>query len=343
MMRSLRQDLRKHMTEMLQIADVPETEPKAKASIGRRMLWWLVNDARHRPALTSAEKNQLDWYRMVPFVCLHLGCLLVVHVGISGAAVALATALYLLRMFFVTAFYHRYFSHRAFRTGRIAQFVMAVLGATAGQRGPIWWAAHHREHHLNADTGTDPHSPRHRGVWFSHTLWFLTRGSFHTQERRVRDWLSYRELRLLEQLDWLPFLLLGAGCYALGGFLEGNFPGLNTNGPQMFVWGFFVSTVVLYHATYSINSIAHRFGKRTYPTKDDSRNNPWLALVTLGEGWHNNHHYYPNSARQGFKWWELDISYLGLKLLASLGVVSGLRPVPKHIVHGCRDRAGTTR
>jgi len=310
------------------------SEAKTRAGIGQRFIWWLLNDPRHQPSLSPAQKNQLDWFRIMPFVALHLGCLLVIQVGISTTAVVVAAMLYLLRMFFVTAFYHRYFSHRAFRAGRVTQFVMAVLGATAGQRGPMWWAAHHREHHLNADTGNDPHSPRHRGVLFSHTLWFLTRGSFHIQRSRVRDWLSYRELRLLEKLDWLPFAMLGAACYALGYFLEASMPELNTNGPQMFVWGFLVSTVVLYHATYSINSVAHRFGTRRYPTGDESRNNFWLALITLGEGWHNNHHHYPIAARQGFRWWELDISYLGLKMLALLGVIKDLRPVPRRVLEG---------
>jgi len=329
------------MAQMLQTADSPRVDVKTRPSIGRRFLWWLINDARHQAHLTSEQKTQLDWFRVVPFVGLHLGCLLVIVVGASAVAVAVAAALYLLRMFFVTAFYHRYFSHRAFRTGRIRQFIMGALGATAGQRGPIWWAAHHREHHLTADTDRDPHSPRHRGVWFSHTMWFLTRGSFHIQEKRVNDWLSFRELRMLEKLDWLPFLLLGVSCYALGYFLQASFPELNTNGPQMFVWGFIVSTVVLYHATYTINSLAHRFGTRSYPTNDESRNNVWLALITLGEGWHNNHHHYPIAARQGFQWWELDISFLGLKLLAFLGMVEDLRPVPKHVLAARCERQGS--
>jgi stearoyl-CoA desaturase (delta-9 desaturase) len=322
------------MNHMLPTAELRELGAKHKTSIALRFWWWLVNDPRRQPVLTSAEREQLDWLRIVPFVGIHLGCLLVVYVGVSTAAVVVATGLYLLRMFFVTAFYHRYFSHRAFRTGRVTQFVMALLGTTAGQRGPLWWAAHHREHHLTADTAHDPHSPSHKGVFFSHALWFLTRGSFQTQTHRVKDWMKYRELRLLEQLDWVPFLLLGAGCYGLGWYLESSQPELNTSGAQMLVWGFFISTVALYHATYTINSLAHRFGTRRYPTRDQSRNNFWLALITLGEGWHNNHHYYPVSARQGFRWWELDISYLGLKLLASMGLVENLRPVPHRVLDG---------
>jgi stearoyl-CoA desaturase (delta-9 desaturase) len=331
------------MKEALLIDTAPDLGSRPRPFALRRFWWWLVNDPRHQQDLTPVEMRKLDWLRVVPFIGLHLGCLLTLQVGASVAAVVLAAGLYVLRMFFVTAFYHRYFSHRAFRTGRIAQFVMAALGCTAGQRGPIWWAAHHREHHVTADTADDPHSPGHKGVFFSHTLWFLTRGSFRVKERRVRDWAKFRELRILESFDWMPFLLLGAGCYALGEFLAAQYPLLGTNGPQMFVWGFFVSTVALYHATYSINSIAHRFGTRRFATNDQSRNNFWLALITLGEGWHNNHHFYPPSARQGFQWWELDISYLGLKALETLGVLRELRPVPQQILAGNRAHGGSAK
>ncbi len=328
-------------TSVVPAGELTAPHRATRPSVGRRFLWWLTNDPRHQSQLTPAEKNELDWLRIVPFVGLHLGCLMVFAVGVSTAALAAAIALYVLRMFFVTAFYHRYFSHRAFRAGRATQLVMAILGATAGQRGPLWWAAHHREHHLSADTAKDPHSPEHRGVFFSHTLWFLTRGNFQLQRERVKDWLKYPELRLLEKLDWVPFLLLAAGCYATGWFLESRYPGLGTNGAQMLVWGFFVSTVVLYHATYSINSIAHRYGRRPFPTRDQSRNNFWLALFTLGEGWHNNHHYYPASARQGFRWWQIDISYVGLRLLASVGLITDLRPVPRAVLAAARGRKGS--
>lgn len=321
------------------VLSAESADPESRASVARRFWWWLTNDARHQQILDPTRMDELDWLRVVPFIGLHLGCLLVFQVGVSAAAVAIAVALYLSRMFFVTAFYHRYFSHRAFEVGRLTRLVMALLGCTAGQRGPIWWAAHHRAHHLTADTAEDPHAPGYKGVLFSHTLWFLTRGSFQVQERRVQDWLRYRELRIVEKLDWLPFLLLGAGCYGLGVFLETRYPHLGTSGAQMFVWGFFVSTVVLYHATYSINSIAHRFGKRRFPTQDQSRNNFWLALITLGEGWHNNHHFYPVSARQGFRWWELDISYLGLKALQAVGLVGNLRPVPARVL--AQSRSGS--
>jgi stearoyl-CoA desaturase (delta-9 desaturase) len=209
---------------------------------------------------------------------------------------------------------------------------MAVLGCTAGQRGPLWWAGHHREHHAKADTGDDPHAPSHSGMWFSHTLWFLTRKSFALQEQRVKDWLRYPELRMLERLDLVPFVFFGAGCYLLGAWMSRTAPELGTDGPQMLVWGFFVSTVLLYHATYSINSLAHRFGSRRFDTGDDSRNNLWLALITLGEGWHNNHHRFPAAVRQGFYWWEIDVSYLVLRLLSAVGLIRDLRQVPAHVL-----------
>ncbi|MFT5391838.1 MAG: stearoyl-CoA desaturase (delta-9 desaturase) [Gammaproteobacteria bacterium] len=301
-----------------------------------RMWRWLSNDQSRLCELDESERARLDWFRVVPFVAIHLACFAVVVVGVSPAAVGVAVALYLVRMFFVTAFFHRYFSHRAFRASRPVQFAMGALGCTTGQRGPLWWAGHHRQHHSTSDTILDPHSPAHRGFLFSHTLWFLTRGSFATPSHRVRDWLRFPELRLLERLDWLPFVGLAAGCWVLGAWLESSVPALGTNGPQMLVWGFFISTVALYHATYTINSLAHRFGKRRYQTGDDSRNNFWLALITLGEGWHNNHHYYPSAARQGFFWWEIDLSYLGLRLMARLGLVRDMRPVPPRVLEQAR-------
>lgn len=310
------------------------TSRLSRKAIG--LWWWLINDERALVVHAGKPANSLDWTRLVPFVLIHLACLAVIEVGVSPVAVGVAALTYLLRMFFITAFFHRYFSHRAFQASRGFQFVMAVLGCTAGQRGPVWWAGHHREHHINADTELDPHSPAHRGFLFSHTLWFLTRGAFCVPAYRVRDWLRFPELRWLERLDWLPFVALAAGCWALGAWLEAVAPGLGTSGAQMLVWGFFVSTVALYHATYTINSLAHRYGTRRYATRDDSRNNPWLALITLGEGWHNNHHYYPASARQGFFWWEVDFSWMLLRVMQSLGLVRNLRPVPAHVKAGRR-------
>jgi len=310
----------------------PRLRSRPSLNFGRRCWLWLLNDKRAFGEMDEESRARFDWLRVVPFVAIHLACLAVIQVGASAVAIGVAVALYALRMFFVTAFFHRYFAHRAYRTSRLVQCVMAVLGCTAGQRGPMWWAAHHREHHITSDTERDPHSPAHRGFLFSHTLWFLTRGSFATPAHRARDWLRYPELVWVEKLDWLPFIALAGACWGLGAWLESAAPSLATSGPQMLVWGFFISTVMLYHATYTINSLAHRFGTRRYDTRDDSRNNAWLALITLGEGWHNNHHRFPAAARQGFFWWEIDLSFLGLRLMSMFGLVHDLRPVPAHVL-----------
>ena len=180
---------------MIRITNPPRARPWLR-------LWqWLVNDERAFGELDEASRAQFDWMRVVPFVAIHLACLAVFAVGVSTVAVTVAVGLYILRMFFITGFFHRYFSHHAFRASRLMQFTMALLGCTAGQRGPLWWAAHHREHHIASDTDRDPHSPARRGFVYSHTLWFLTRGSFATPAHRVRDWLRYPELRWLERFD----------------------------------------------------------------------------------------------------------------------------------------------
>lgn len=286
---------------------------------------------------TDPSFSQVDWIRCIPFILLHLACGLVLWVGWSPIALLVAGLMYVFHMFVITAFYHRYFSHRAFKTSRVFQFLGAVAATSSAQRGPLWWAAHHRHHHIHSDTEHDSHSPGLRGLFMSHMGWFMTKGAFKTPERYVRDWQRYPELRLINRIDWLSPLLLAAGLFGLGALLERFAPGLGTNGWQMLVWGFVISTVVVYHATYTINSLAHRIGSQRYATGDDSRNNFWLALLTLGEGWHNNHHYYPSSARQGFRWWEVDLTYYGLVLLSKLGLVWDLRAVPKRVLQEQRS------
>lgn len=274
------------------------------------------------------DARRVDWPRVLPFVAMHLGCLGAFWTGVSATALAVAASLYLLRMFAITAFYHRYFSHRAFRTSRAAQFAFALIGASAVQRGPIWWAAHHRHHHAQADRPEDCHSPAQHGFLWSHAGWFLARENFATRTALVQDLARYPELRWLDRYDVVAPVALALLLFGTGEWLALAAPGLGTDGWQLVVWGFCVSTVALWHATFTINSLAHRFGRRRYATRDDSRNNAWLALITLGEGWHNNHHRYPAAARQGFYWWELDLSWLALRALAALGIVWDLRPVP---------------
>jgi stearoyl-CoA desaturase (delta-9 desaturase) len=315
------------------------------ATVGQRlrrlvqaMVKWFDTSS---PRQALLEGGSVDWLRTVPFIAMHVACLGVIWVGVSTVALVTALGLYLIRMLAITGFYHRYFSHRSFKTSRALQFFFALIGAASVQRGPIWWAAHHRHHHAFTDGPEDPHSPLRHGFWWSHTGWFLSKQHFVTHESRVRDLMKFPELRFLDRFDTLVPALLAVALYSVGEFLALGYPSLNTSGAQMLVWGFCLSTVVLYHATFTINSLAHRWGKRRYATSDDSRNNWVLALLTLGEGWHNNHHHYPVAARQGFFWWEIDLTYYFLRLLAAAGLVWDLKPVPLARRNSSRIEAGT--
>ena len=287
---------------------------------------WFDTDAVAQA--TSEAEERIEWLRVIPFIGMHLACAGVIRVGVSWIALAVAAALYALRMFALTAFYHRYFSHKAFKTSRAVQFLFALIGATCVQRGPLWWAAHHRNHHRHADTEEDIHSPLLRGFWWSHMGWFLTPRGFRTDWESIPDLRRFPELRWLDRFDIAVPFALAVALFFLGRWLERAHPGLGTSGAQMLIWGFFVSTVVLFHATVTINSLAHRFGSRRFETGDNSRNNWLLALITFGEGWHNNHHRFPGAARQGFHWWEIDLTYYLLRALAACGLVWDLKPVP---------------
>jgi stearoyl-CoA desaturase (delta-9 desaturase) len=283
--------------------------------IGKVALWF--DSSAAIPAAASGQS--VDWLRVLPFAAMHLACLGVIWVGFDRTAIKLALVLYAVRMFAITGFYHRYFSHRAFRTSRAVQLLFAVLGASAVQRGPLWWAAHHRKHHRHADTEADVHSPAQHGFWWSHMGWITAAANFPTDLREVRDLARFPELRFLDRFDIVVPTLLAVTLFLVGGW-------------SFLVWGFFISTVVLFHATCLINSLAHAVGRRRYETDDDSRNSLALALITFGEGWHNNHHRFPGSARQGFYWWEFDLTYYALWLLARVRVIRDLRPVPRRVL-----------
>jgi len=279
----------------------------------------------------KANSESLEWTRLLPFIGLHLACFAVFYVGFSWVALWIAVASYFIRMFAITAFYHRYFSHRTFKTNRFWQFCFALLGTTSCQRGPLWWAAHHREHHKKSDTEEDIHSPVKNSFLWSHIGWFCCEKNFKTDYKAINDFAKYPELIFLNRFDMLAPFIYAIFMYYIGVVLGGSFLGLEITGGQAFVWGFLVSTIILFHATVSINSLAHIFGKRRFKTQDNSRNNFWLAIITLGEGWHNNHHYYPNSINQGFFWWEVDVSFYILKLMSWLGIIKDLKNAPKRV------------
>ena len=297
-------------------------------TILKSILRWFDSSSKTELLGVSRGPKKVDWVRIFPFLFLHVACLGVLWVGWSPAAVITAAALYVFRIFAITGFYHRYFSHKTFRTSRAAQFIFAVWGHTSVQRGALWWAAHHRNHHKFSDQPLDVHSPRQHGFWWSQMGWITDRENFPTAYNLIPDLARYPKLVFLNRFDSLVPFLFAVSIYIFGAILQAVRPEWGTSGPQMLIWGFFISTVVVFHATGTINSLSHRFGRQRFKTGDDSRNNPLLALLTFGEGWHNNHHKYPSTPRQGFYWWEIDLTYYGLKVLAWMRIIWDLKPIP---------------
>jgi len=272
-----------------------------------------------------AEASSKGWRHIyfnalsIPFWGVHvLAVVGIAILGFSWTGLALCLALYVPRMWFVTGAYHRYFSHRSYKTSRWFQFVLALGATMTAQKGPLWWAAHHRLHHKLSDQPGDLHSVMQSGFWWSHMGWILSRDLEGTDYNRIKDFSKYPELRWLDKYWVVPVVGLAVITFLAGGFFA-------------LVWGFAVAQVLCWHGTFTINSLSHIWGGRRYKTGDDSRNNPVLAVITLGEGWHNNHHHYQVSARNGFFWWEYDITYYGIKALSYVGLVWDLHGVPGHV------------
>jgi stearoyl-CoA desaturase (delta-9 desaturase) len=277
-------------------------------------------------AYERAADEKVDWVHNIPYIAIHFVPLAAFWTGVTRLDVLLCVVLYCTRIFFITGVYHRYFSHRSYKMGRVMQFLMAFGGATAVQKGPLWWAAHHRHHHKHSDDHDDIHSPL-RGLVWSHMGWIMCSKYRPTQIELIQDFAKFPELRWLNKYYYVPPIMLGVATFLIGGW-----SGL--------VVGFFLSTVLCWHCTYLINSLAHLIGRRRYVTTDTSRNSLVLALLTFGEGWHNNHHYYQSSANQGFFWYEIDVSYYILVALSWVGLVHDLRKPPKHVLAANRIRDG---
>ena len=263
--------------------------------------------------------RRIGWAGAAPFIAIHVLAFGSIWTGITPAAAICCAVLYFVRMFAVTGVYHRYFSHRTYKTSRVFQFVLAFLAQTSAQRGALWWAAHHRHHHRYSDQPEDLHSVANDGFWYSHVWWIFDDGNQDTDYNRIRDFARFPELRWLNKYYLLPPIMLGTAVFF-------------TLGASGLFFGFFASTVLLWHGTFTINSLSHVFGKRRFATTDHSRNNWLLAIITMGEGWHNNHHRYSGSTRQGFYWYEYDITFYILKMLSFVGLVWKLQPVPAAIL-----------
>jgi stearoyl-CoA desaturase (delta-9 desaturase) len=281
-------------------------------------------------ALVTDRSNTLKHYLHLqawPFWIAHIGMVYGLYlVGFSWSGLALAIALYYVRMFFVTGVYHRYFSHRAYKSSRWFTAVLAFFGAMSVQKGALWWASHHRHHHKHSDAETDLHSPRQHGLLWSHVGWIVSRDHNETDYAAIKDFSKYPELVWINKYHFVPVALYVGVLYA-------------TLGLWGFVWGFLVSTVLLWHGTFTINSLSHVFGSRRYETTDDSKNNWFLALITMGEGWHNNHHHYQSTANQGFYWWEIDMSYYIIKMMSWVGLVWDLRTPPERVLEAGRRKS----
>lgn len=286
-----------------------------------------------------AETIQLEKRRKpilkqeIAFVIVHLIPLAAIWTGATLFDWIVCAVLYFGRMFWITGGYHRYFAHKSYKTSRWFQFVIAFMAQTSAQKGALWWAAHHRHHHRHSDTPKDPHSMKLYGFWYSHVGWIIGPDYKETDFKTIGDYAKYPELVWLNKHYLVPPVTLAIFVMALGAWVNGGSPLLmfTHHGLSTLFIGFFLSTVLLYHGTFSINSIMHKFGKQRYESGDESKNSLWLALLTMGEGWHNNHHYYEVAARQGFFWWEIDPTYYGLKFFSWLGLIHDLRGVPKHI------------
>ncbi|HET8727957.1 MAG TPA: acyl-CoA desaturase [Alphaproteobacteria bacterium] len=280
-----------------------------------------LRDAAHENSLDDDHADDIVYPSTIPFLLVHLACFAAIWTGVTAEALALCAAFYVIRIFGIGAGYHRYFAHRTYKTSRVFQFLLALLAQSSAQRGVLWWAAKHRWHHKHSDTALDVHSPRQRGFLHAHLGWIFTPRHGFTDYGAVPDLARYPELVWLDRHPYLPAALLAAAAWAIAGW-----PGL--------VVGFCWSTVAVWHATFCINSLAHVAGRRRYVTGDDSRNNWVLAILTMGEGWHNNHHAYQSSVRQGFRWWEYDPTFYVLKVLSWCRIVRDLHTPPMAVLRG---------
>jgi stearoyl-CoA desaturase (delta-9 desaturase) len=245
---------------------------------------------------------------------LHLvGIVSLFFIPFSWRYVGIFLLSYFFGMFFITAGYHRYFSHRSFKLARVPQFILAFMAQASAQKGILWWAANHRDHHIHSDTEQDLHSPVQKGFWYSHMGWIFDPSTQGYNRKKIADFGKYPELRFLDKYHWIPTVTVGALFLAIGGI-------------SAFLWGYVLTIICLYQASYCVNSLAHVYGSRRFNTTDESRNNLWLAIITLGEGWHNNHHHCKSSCRQGYKWYEIDMTFYLLTVLSWVGIVKDIRP-----------------
>jgi fatty-acid desaturase len=260
-------------------------------------------------------QEKMNWLTISVLTLLHIGAIAALFC-FSWRNLAVALFVYWIAVGFgISLGYHRLHTHRGFKTSLLFEYFLAVCGALSFEGGPIFWVATHRIHHQKSDRDGDPHSPRD-GAWWAHVGWILVGESKHSNTRLMSkyapDLARHRFYVWLNNYHWLPTVALAALLYAIGGL-------------PLFLWAICLRIVVGLHATWLVNSATHMWGSRRFATRDDSRNNWWVALITFGEGWHNNHHAHPVSARHGLAWYEFDLSWITLKLLRVIGLVNSIQ------------------
>ena len=259
--------------------------------------------------------QRVNWATTITMALFHVGAVAALFM-FNWRAFGVAVFLYwMCTGLGISMGYHRLHTHRSYKLPIWIEYFFAVCGTLTLEGGPIFWVATHRIHHQHSDKPGDPHSPRD-GAWWAHMLWLLTGESKHSNTRMMSkyapDLAKDRFYVWLNDYHWLPLLVLGVILFAVGGW-------------PMLLWGVCVRVVFGLHATWLVNSATHMWGGRRFNTRDDSRNNWWVALITFGEGWHNNHHAHPTSARHGLAWYELDLSWIQITILKYLGIAKSIR------------------
>ena len=275
--------------------------------------------------LTKLYKATRIAVSLLPLILVHLSLIGLFYVPFTWTGLILFFVMTRITGLGVTVGFHRYFSHHAFKTSRWFQFVLGVFGCTALQKGPLWWVAHHREHHRHSDTVNDVHSPVVDGFWYGHVGWLFARDLMHPSHECMKDLTKFPELLWLDRLWMVPGILAAAACYAI-------------DGGSGLLWGFSLSTVAIFQFTFAVNSVGHRWGPQRFNTGEGSRNNWFLGYVAMGDGWHNNHHRSPTSARHGLAWYELDIAYMMICNLKRVGLIWGVRQPPASVLEAARGK-----
>lgn len=286
-------------------------------------------------AVYGIRQGESPWFSTIRVLERHVGALLaIVFVPLDRSLVALALASFCVRMFAIEGINHRYFSHRAYKANRFVQFLLALVGTQAGQRGSLWWASTHRDHHKYAETPLDPHSPVSHSFFESYVAWFRRPRHAACNLDAIADFARFPELRWLDRYYWVPFY---AGAALLFFAAHYGLLGRGIDGASALLWGFYVPCCVVLHATSMINTLAHMpslpGGYRRYEVADRSVNRPALALLTLGAGYHNNHHRFAAAARAGFAWYEIDVAYWILRALQGARLIREVKSsIPDEIL-----------